>query len=384
LFCLNGGWDGSHLYPLLWTFTLISGVGLYGSWTFTVLVIGCGWAVCILGKLFWPDLAFGSGADQSWVRTIAQCVWWTIALTGAGITGQRVTDVVRAAWQARESMLSAQAKERASTAEAERLRLAAATERAEALTDLAGIFDAQVRTLVTAVEQTSAGIGVRATAVSQSAGLTGERVSRAAALSIAVVQDTGMVAQSAGQLSDSFAQVRGHADGAAESAVAATHQVGCSDAALTDLVAATSRVGKAILLIGAIANQTKLLALNAAIEAARAGDAGRGFAIVAAEVKLLARRTSDTAEDIDRLVHDMRKAGENAVAALRCIGQSIGQVSAFAEQVSNAAENQTAAVEAITRTIASLNGKSEEVRLQVSYQFPLISTHWPNRASRST
>lgn len=125
-------------------------------------------------------------------------------------------------------------------------------------------------------------------------------------------------------------------------------------------------MGKAILLIGAIANQTKLLALNAAIEAARAGDAGRGFAIVAAEVKLLARRTSDTAEDIDRLVHDMRKAGENAVAALRCIGQSIGQVSAFAEQVSNAAENQTAAVGAITRTIASLNGKSEEVRLQVS------------------
>jgi len=366
LFYLNAGWDGSHLYPLLWAFTLISGVGLYGSWPLTVLAIGCGWAVCISGKLFWPDATFGIGADQSWERAIAQCVWWTIALTGAGITGQRVIVVVQAAWQAREAMLTAQANERAATAEAERLGLAVATERADVLTDLAAAFDAQVRTLVTAVERTSAGIGVRATAVSQSAGLTGEQVSRAAALSVAVAQDTGVVARSAGQLNDSVAQVRSHAGGAAESALAATHQVVRSDAALTELGAATSRVAEAITLIGAIANQTKLLALNAAIEAARAGDAGRGFAIVAAEVKLLARRTSDAAEDIDRLVCDMRKAGENAAAALKSIGQSIVQVGAFADQVSHAAESQAASVGAITRTMASLNGKSEEVRLQVS------------------
>ena len=366
LFYLNGGWDGSHLYPLLWAFTLITGLGLYGSWPFTVLIIGCGWAICIFGKLFWPDLAFGSGADQTWMRTIAQGTWWTIALTGAGITGQRVIDVVRSASQAQKSLLSAQQKEVASTAEAERLRLVAATERADALTNLAGTFDAQVRTLVTAVERTSAGIGVRATAVSQSAGITGEQVSLAAALSVAVAQDTGVMAQSAGQLRDSLTQVRSHADGAADSAAAATHQVTRSDAALAELAAATSRVGEAISLIGAIANQTKLLALNATIEAARAGDAGRGFAVVAAEVKLLARRTSDTAEDIEQLVREMTKAGENAAAALKSIGVSIGEVSAFAAQVSNAAENQAAAVGAITRTMASLNGKSEKVRVQVS------------------
>lgn len=366
LFYLNGGWDGTHLYPLLWAFTLISSLGLYGSWPFTILAIGLGWVVCILGKLFCPDLTFGSGADQSWIRCIAQCAWWAIALTGAGITGQRVVAVVRAASQAQKSMLGAQAKEVASTAEFERLRLAAATERAEALTNLASAFDAQVRTLVTAVEQTSAGIGVRATAVSQSASLTRERISQAAALSVAVAQDTGVVAQSADELSDSLTQVRHHAHGAAESAVAATHQVACSDAALTDLVAATSRVGEVISVIGEIAKQTKLLALNATIEAARAGDAGRGFAIVAAEVKLLARRTSDAADDIDLLVRNMREAGENATAALKSIGQSIGQVSVFAGQVSNAAENQTAAIGAITRTIANLNAKSEKARVQVS------------------
>jgi methyl-accepting chemotaxis protein len=363
---LNGGWDGTHLYPLLWVYALVSAVGLYGSWPFTVTVMVWGCFVVVFSKLVCPDLSFGVGADQSWTRVAAQSAWWVVALAGAGYTGRRVIGVTEAAWQAQKALMAAQAKEHAWTAEAERLRLAAATERAQALTDLARTFDAKVRTVVTAVAQTSAGIGARAVAVSDAAGATGERVSRAAALSVAVALDTRLMAQNADQLGGSLTLVRGQARAAAAAAVTATQQVALSDAALHELTAAIGRVGEAISIIGVIADRTKLLSLNATIEAARAGEAGRGFAVVAAEVKLLARRTTGSADEINVLVRAMRRAGENAATALQSIGQSIGEVSTFAEQVRGAADDQAAAVGAITRTIASLNEKTGEVQVQVS------------------
>ena len=97
LFYLNKGWDGSHLYPLLWGFSIVSFVGLYGRWPLTILAMLAGCAVNVLGKLFWPELTFGVHTDVSWARVAAHCSWWLIALSGAGITGQRVIRLARTA-----------------------------------------------------------------------------------------------------------------------------------------------------------------------------------------------------------------------------------------------------------------------------------------------
>jgi methyl-accepting chemotaxis protein len=363
---LNGGWDGSYLKPVLWLFVITSSVGLYGMWSFTFTIMLFGSLEAILGKLFCPDLTYGVGADQSWARVLFQDMWWCLALGGAGYTGKRVITIAKTAYRVQQTLLATRASEHGWAAEAERLRLAAATERAHALTTLARAFDTKIRTVVTAVIGTSGEIGTRATMVASAADVTGGHTRQTSTMSGTVARDTKRVADTAVELGNSLGTMRSQARGAAAAAMAVSGQVAQSDAGLAALTGAIGRVGQAISIIGAIAAQTNLLALNASIEAARAGGAGGGFAIVAAAVKLLAQRSSATAAEINALVAEMQHAGEHAAAALRSIGDSINEVSVFAREVSQAADEQADAIAAMALTITSLNGKAAEVQTQMA------------------
>jgi len=366
LLYLNGGYDGSHLYPALWIFSLVGIVGLYGSWLLTGLTIAAGIAVVVVGKLAIPDLLFGIGADQSWVRVGAMGVWWSAGLLAAGVCGHRVLHIAQAGMQTREALHRAQAREHAAATETECLRLSLATERARALTELAHAFDDRVRTVVMTVAHTAEQIRGRATELSAAAVATGERAGDAAALSTAASVDTTVVAQAAMQLQGSLEHVREQARDAAEAASRVSSQVSRSDAALIALDSAAGQVGQAVALIGGIAARTNLLALNATIEAARAGGAGRGFAIVAGEVKLLAKQTADTTAEVERLVGGIHGASEGVAAALSSITRSIAQVAGSASRVDCAVEEQAAAIDSIARTAAALHEKAGRVSAQVS------------------
>jgi uncharacterized coiled-coil DUF342 family protein len=119
----------------------------------------------------------------------------------------------------------------------------------------------------------------------------------------------------------------------------------------TELTSSVDEIGQVSRLIAEIAGQTNLLALNATIEAARAGAAGKGFTVVAGEVKNLAKRTSQSTEEIAGRIAAMQAAAGRALAAMDGIGSAVTELDAVATSVAAAVEEQSATTAEISRSI---------------------------------
>jgi methyl-accepting chemotaxis protein len=107
---------------------------------------------------------------------------------------------------------------------------------------------------------------------------------------------------------------------------------------VTSLRTASSQIRHAVDLINQVASQTRLLALNATIEAARAGDAGRGFSVVASEVKTLANETSSSSEEILGQVNTVQGAAEDAVRVLETVTGSLREMSGLVQGIAAAVD----------------------------------------------
>ncbi len=160
------------------------------------------------------------------------------------------------------------------------------------------------------------------------------------------------VAASAEELAASLREIAHQVGRSTQIVGQATQEARATDANVTELADAASRIGEVVQLISSIAGQTNLLALNATIEAARAGDAGKGFAVVAAEVKALANQTGRATEDIARQITAIQGSTGRAVEAIGRINTAIAAVSEVASGIAAAVEQQSAAVSEISRSAA--------------------------------
>ncbi|MCA0144957.1 methyl-accepting chemotaxis protein [Blastococcus sp. LR1] len=128
----------------------------------------------------------------------------------------------------------------------------------------------------------------------------------------------------------------------------------------------SAEIATVIKLINGIAEQTNLLALNATIEAARAGEAGKGFAVVASEVKELAQETARATEDISKRVEAIQGDTAGAVDAISRISTVIGEIADFQTTIAAAVEEQTATTNEMNRNVAEAAQGSQGIAASIS------------------
>lgn len=162
---------------------------------------------------------------------------------------------------------------------------------------------------------------------------------------------------------------------------ALSQNISRSCATIEQLNAKTVNIGQILEVITGISQQTNLLALNAAIEAARAGEAGRGFAVVADEVRNLAHRTQESAQQVQGMIEELQVGARDAVVnmtesqrqseasvaianqageRLNSVTRRIGEIDGMNQSVAAATEEQTAVVESINVDITEINGLNQE------------------------
>ncbi|WP_100640397.1 HAMP domain-containing methyl-accepting chemotaxis protein [Marinobacter salexigens] len=252
-----------------------------------------------------------------------------------------------------------------------------------------------LRELVRNIESGASNIAASAEELSTVTSQTSEGINRQK-------QETDQVAAAMNEMSATVAEIARNAEqafsvasDAADQATEGEHEVretvnqvnslakevGQSMEIIQNLQAETSNIGTVLDVIKSVAEQTNLLALNAAIEAARAGEQGRGFAVVADEVRSLAQRTQSSAQEIEALVTSLQNSAGNSVSAMESsaslasrtltratatgasierITRSVDEIKQYNNQIATASEQQTSVAEEINQNITSIRDVTDQ------------------------
>ena len=240
------------------------------------------------------------------------------------------------------------------------------SEKQTAKTELARTFDAKIGNLVRELKAKAREMEETAHSMSD----TAEETGRVSALATTFAEQTStnvrQVAVATDQLAKSAREIGSRALSSADLVTRAVEDSRRTDDVVQVMADRSKRIEQVVKLISEVAGQTNLLALNATIEAARAGAAGKGFGVVASEVKSLAAQTAKAAEEISSQVAHSQAATTAVVAAIGSVGGMIHNLHVIVSEIAAAVEDQHVAAEEIARSVAEAAVGTREVTSNVS------------------
>ncbi len=196
--------------------------------------------------------------------------------------------------------------------------------------------------------------------------LAARQATNVAAAAEEAARGVGGIAAASKQLSVSIQEIARHIAQSTKVARRAQDDTRESRTIVAALSEATLKIGDVVQFIQQIAGQTNLLALNATIEAARAGDAGKGFSVVASEVKALANQTARATEDITAQIAAIQDAVNGVTTAIHKIDGTIIEISETTETIVEAIDQQGMATQEITRNISEAASATTEANTNIA------------------
>ncbi|HXI07309.1 MAG: methyl-accepting chemotaxis protein [Bradyrhizobium sp.] len=238
--------------------------------------------------------------------------------------------------------------------------------RAQVLDDLTRAFETKVTELIGGLSRASSTMESTAQSMTSTAVQTNSQAAVVAAASEQTSTNVQTVASATEELSSSIAEIGRQVAQSTEIAARAVDNARRTGDSARALAEGAQKIGDVVTLIQSIAEQTNLLALNATIEAARAGEAGRGFAVVASEVKSLAGQTAKATTEISEQIAAIQTASDETVAAIGNVANVIAEIDQIGTAIAAAIEEQGSATKEIARSVQEAARGTQDVNSNIT------------------